>query len=251
MEELNQQAVSFALSGSWDEAVKINKKILKTNPNYIDALNRLAFAYQALGNIQKAKLTYGRVLKLDKYNNIAVKNLERLNLFKGKKKIATLKQAVNNRVDSFLEEPGKTKLISLVNLAPLSVISQLRPSQPIALCSKRKSIMVVDQNEKYVGALPDDLAFKLMRFLAAGYTYSGVIRSAEKNSVVVLIRELTRGKKYKNQPSFPAGNSDLEYVIIPPLDISEDPTLEEKKPVIPDDDFSDKEEPERENEEEN
>lgn len=248
MEELDKLAVKLALSGRWEEAVKINKKILKNNPEDTAALNRLAFAYQAQGEISKAKSAYTKVLKLDKYNNIALKNIQRLSLLKGKKKLHTFKQAVNNQLDSFLEEPGKTKVVSLVNLAPLSVISQLRPSQPVNLGCKRKSLMVFDQNEKYLGALPDDLAFKLMRFLNAGYKYNAVVRSAEKNNVVILIRELSRGKKYKNQPSFPSGNSDLEYVIIPPLDILEEPALAEKKPVLPDDDFPHKDEEEEESE---
>ncbi len=251
MDELAAQAVQAALLGNWQEAIKINKKILKNHPNDINTLNRLGYAYQAANDLVKSKSVYQKALKLDKYNAIAIKNLERLSLWKGKKRLQNGSQALSNSSDLFLEEPGKTKLIPLINLAPLSTISLLRPSQTVQLCVKRKGVVVLTEDKKYIGALPDDLAFKLMRFLKNHYQYSSFIKSAEKGSVTVFIREIKRGKRLQNQPSFPAGSSDLEYLIIQPLDVQTENENKEKHQTADDDlDDNAKEAPEDKEEEE-
>lgn len=252
MAELAQLAVSAALAGNWEEAVKINKKILKNSPSDINTLNRLAYAYQALNDLPKSKSTYQKTLKLDKYNAIATKNLERLNLWKGKKGLNNSPQNISANVSVFLEEPGKTRLVTLINLAPLSTVSLLRPSQPVELSVKRKSVLIVTDNNKYIGALPDDLAFKIMRFLKNNYKYTCFIKSADKNNVTVFLREIQRGKRLINQPSFPAGSNDLDYHIIAPIEVEQDTKTEDKHVTSADDDLSEdpKETPEEKEEEE-
>lgn len=237
MENLATQAVVAALAGNWEEAIKINKKILKTTPNDLNALNRLAYAYQVTNELVKSKTTYQKVVKLDKYNIIATKNLERLSQWKGKKRQPANLNKISTNSDIFLEEPGKTKLVTLINLAPLSTISVLRPSQPVKLCVKRKSILATDESNKYIGALPDDLAFKLMRFLKNNYKYTCFIKSSAKGNVVVFVREVQRGKRLKNQPSFPAGTSELDYLIIPPIDVTVQDKPTEKPLVTSDEDL--------------
>ncbi len=251
MEELAQLAVKAALAGNWDEAVKINKKILKNSPSDINSLNRLVYAYQALNDLTKSKSTYQKTLKLDKYNAIATKNLERLNLWKGKKGLNNSIQNISANATVFLEEPGKTKLVALINLAPLSTVSLLRPSQPVELSVKRKSVLIVTDNDKYIGALPDDLAFKIMRFLKNNYQYTCFIKSADKNSVTVFLREIQRGKRLINQPSFPAGSNDLDYHLIAPIEVAQDAKTVDKHVTSADDDLNDesKESPEEKEEE--
>lgn len=63
MTSLQNQAINTALTGDWEKAVLINKDLVKENPKDIDALNRLAFAFNILGKNKEAKLTYQRVLK--------------------------------------------------------------------------------------------------------------------------------------------------------------------------------------------
>ena len=72
-EELAQKAIHAALASEWDEAVKINKAILKENSEDIGALNRLARAYAELGKINLAKRTSAKVLRIDSHNKIAIR----------------------------------------------------------------------------------------------------------------------------------------------------------------------------------
>ena len=79
---LYQQAIDAALDSKWEEALKLNKKIIKTEPQNIDALNRQAKAYMELGKTTLAKKHYSETLKIDPYNPIAQKNLKIMKSFK-------------------------------------------------------------------------------------------------------------------------------------------------------------------------
>ena len=71
--------------------------------------------------------------------------------------------------------------------------------------------MDVRQNNTYIAALPDDISFKLGRMIAGGNTYQAIIKSVDKKSVKVLLRELTRGKKFAKQPSFTSTTSYVSF----------------------------------------
>ena len=55
MVSLKAQAVQNALTGEWTNAITINQQILQEEPNDIDTLNRLAYAFLSLGNAKDAK----------------------------------------------------------------------------------------------------------------------------------------------------------------------------------------------------
>lgn len=196
---LPQEAIDKALVQDWDGAVAVNSEILKIEEENIDALNRLAFAYAKLGVIDKAKRFYQKVLKLDPYNPIAAKNI---------KKLTTAKNGVTKSTNThmsplmFLEEPGKTKIVALVNLAPEKTLSMVSAGQEVFLKEKRHCLEVRDSENVYLGALPDDLSFKLIKFLSGGNTYHTVVKSIAKNQLIIFLRETNRGKKFVNQPSF-------------------------------------------------
>ena len=118
---LKTSAIASAMSGNWQEALKLNLQILKTDSENCEVLNRIAQAYKLLGNNKKSITTYRKVLRIDKYNVIATRNLD---ILKNRRQ-EPQPHFVNNQkanVDIFLEEPGKTKLVNLINLAPASQI---------------------------------------------------------------------------------------------------------------------------------
>ena len=78
MISLKDQAIQNALAGEWQKAVAINKSLLKEDPQDIDALNRLAFAFSILGKTKDAKTAYQKVLKIDSLNPLALRNLKRI-----------------------------------------------------------------------------------------------------------------------------------------------------------------------------
>src|SRR6266480_340873 len=130
MTPIKSQAIQTALVGDWNNAITLNQQILEAEPNDIDTLNRLAFAFLSLGQAKDAKSLYEKVLSLDMKNPIAIRNLKRLSDTKIKK----VNISLNNL---FIEEPGKTKVIELLNVADKKVISYLRSGEMIDLRIKR------------------------------------------------------------------------------------------------------------------
>jgi len=204
-DQLAQSAISAALESDWEKASRINSTILKSSPQDIDTLNRLGRALGELGQIQKATLAYRKVLRLDKYNQIALKNLQRLLSQDKRKRTITLKNGQLPELHfDFIEEPGKTKVVSLVNLASARTVFGLRPATSILLKPKRHTVVVclADQKQTYIGSLPDDLGHRLEKLLRGGNTYEGFIKSANKSLVSVFIREINRCPKFRNVSSF-------------------------------------------------
>ena len=201
-------AIGAALVQDWKKAISINTAILKSDKADIDAYCRLGFAYLKSGQFLAAKRTYQKVLGLDQYNQIATKNLKKLASLKKKDIEDIFCTTLSPMI--FLEEPGKTKIVECVHVAPSNVLSTLSAGQEITLKVKPHGVDV-RQNNTYIAALPDDISFKLGRMIAGGNTYQAIIKSVDKKSVKVLLRELTRGKKFAKQPSFTSTTSYVSF----------------------------------------
>jgi len=197
---LTDRAVNCALSQNWLEAIVVNRQILQQSPKDIGALNRLGFALLKTGKIREGKLMFEKVLKLDLYNRIAGNNI---------KKIESIKKSTSDFIRDcpvapllFLEEPGKTKIIECVNVASAQILSSLSCGQEVYFKLKKHGIDIRDAKGTYIGALPDDLSFKLLLYTKGGNQYSVNIKRIAKSCVSVFIREIKRGKKFENQSSF-------------------------------------------------
>jgi len=199
---LKDKAIQAMLLGDWKNAASLNKDLIDENPKDIDALNRLAYVFTILGKIQEAKSTYRKVLKIDVLNQIAIRNIKKLTEM-GPKQIAKSLSSIKGVTNTFLEETGKTKIISLVNTAQPKIIALLTTGQPVVITIKRSKIFVQDQNAQYLGVLPDDIGKRLIKLIKGGNTYTACIKSATEHNVCVFIKETKRTSKYKNQPSFP------------------------------------------------
>lgn len=199
---LKDKAIQAMLLGDWKNAVSLNKTLIKEDPKDIDALNRLAYAFTILGKIRDAKSTYKKVLKLDILNQIAIRNIKKLTDM-GPKQIAKSLSSIRGVNNTFLEETGKTKIISLVNTAQPKIITLLTTGQPVIIIIKRSKIFVQNQNNQYLGVLPDDIGRRLIKLINGGNTYTACIKSATEHNVCVFVKETKRVSKYKNQPSFP------------------------------------------------
>lgn len=204
-----QDAIDAALAQNWNDAVRINATLLKQNKENVNVLNRLGFAYLQLGQITTAKKTFQKVIKLDAYNQIAIKNVKKLNLVRQKD---LKKTSLSQRSPMmFLEEPGKTKIVECVNTATLQALASACPGDEVTLKTKNHAVEVRTSNDIYLGALPDDVAFRLIKFIGGGNTYAVHIKSVGKNSLVLFVRELSRGKRFLNQPSFASTGIYVPY----------------------------------------
>ena len=205
MTPLKAQAIQTALMGDWHNAILLNQSLLEENPDDIDTLNRLGFAYASAGNTKEAKDTYQKVLQLDNQNPIALRNLKRLS-GNSNNTASNHQAAVTNISSLFIEEPGKTKVIELLNIADKKVIAPLRSGENLTLSVKRMKIFLHDLNKQYIGMLPDDIGRRLIRFMEGGNEYEAYIKSVDNNKVTIFAREVKRVSQFATQPSFPASD---------------------------------------------
>ncbi len=200
---LEQQAVDAAMNAHWKEAVEFNKKISRLDKNNLGAQLRLGYAYIQMSKLKEAKTSYRKVLRLQKGNQIAEENLERIKILelRGSKKIP--KKEVRLDPNLFLELPGKTKSSTLVNLGQKNTMAHLVIGQQVYLKPKRRKMEIRTEANDYIGALPDDLSRRLLLFIKAGSQYSTFIKDVSLSRIVVFIREDKRGKKVMRYTSFP------------------------------------------------
>lgn len=230
MNTLVTQAISAALSSDWKRAIDCNEQLLSQQEADIDALSRLAFAYTQTGEAEKAKKLYKKILTLDRYNFIAQKNFDKLTALGAKAgSLSTGRKSRTISPQLFLEEPGRTKIVILINPAPLTTLSKLRISDAVYLHPKKHTVEIRDEENKYIGALPDDITYRLLRFLKAGNTYEVYVKNVQKNSISVFIKEIKRGKKFLNQPTFHTSSSDYTSSTPRELKAALDQAEEEKE----------------------
>lgn len=216
-------AIRAALNSDWKEAIRINTLLLKKDTYTLDALSRLAFAYMKTGQLLLAKNTYQKVLKLDQYNHIALKNLQKLSSLK--KKHIEKEHGTGMSPMMFLEEPGKTKIVECIHLAPVTVLSTLSAGQEMLLKPKNHCVEIRTPANTYVAALPDDLSFKLIKLIAAGNTYHVLIKSVDKKTLKVMLREIVRGKRFEHQPTFIATTSYTPFARVTPASTHDMPDM--------------------------
>ena len=198
-EFLEKQALEAAKRSDWKKAIKINQLYLKAKPKNTAALNRLARAFDETGYRHKAVCTYKKVLEIDKYNQIADRNLKKLSITLKNLKNWAKKTAVDV---SFLEEKGKTKVIRLIRTAEPEILTTLHFAEELQLVSKRKSVIIKDCLERYVGALPDDVGFRLNRLIEKGNCYAAWVKNVEDRKITIFIRELHCCPELNQTPSF-------------------------------------------------
>ncbi len=209
-QSLSKLAIDAALDCRWNDALKFNKQILKLDPQNIDALNRQARVFMELGRGNLAKKNYLEVLKIDPYNPIALKNLKIIKSFKSKGVSNLSAENGYNKLSPsfkvqpslFLQEPGKTKVVSLLKVAEPQKLSKAFCGMQVFMIFKNRKTAVVDGDKNYLGVLPDDISHHLLRLSRGGNKYELFIKSIKVNGLSVLVKETHRSKRFKNQPSF-------------------------------------------------
>lgn len=203
IEDLEKKAIDLAMNNQWQEAIKLNKKIIQLDSKNLSAFLRLGFAYLQLNELKQAKACYQKALKIQPGNMIAQENLEKIKVLEEKKiKITASKEAILDP-NLFLEVPGKTTLVRLINLGQKNILAQLATGQKVELKIKRRKIEIRTEKNQYIGTLPDDLSQRLIFFLKAKSIYSTFIKEVSLKNVIVFIKEEKKGDKVKQFISFP------------------------------------------------
>jgi len=210
-----QQSIDAAVNGNWNIAIKLNKAIIQESPDDLAAHLRLGFAYLQSNKLRLAKKEFQNVLKLQPKNNIAEEHLEKIDILTSKKK----KRHENNAQydpDLFIEIPGKTRTVRLVNLGRKEDLAGVSIGEQLLLKVKRRRLEVRTTQDEYIGNLPDDISKRMSYFMSDNSTYSTHVKEINLSDVVVFIRELTKGKKVGQYPSFPSNPhvmlSDIQHL---------------------------------------
>lgn len=185
----HQEAIHYALEGNWELAVEVNLVILDEDQDNVAALNRLGRAYTELGQKDAAKTVYQKVLEVDKYNSIALKNIKLL----PHQKIGS--DGIIFSKEDFIEELGLTKTTSLIKVADRETLLSLVCKQLLQLTPRGRLIGVTTMDNLYIGCLPDDLSLRLQILENKGYVYTVCLKSATDNAVSIFLRETKRPTK--------------------------------------------------------
>lgn len=196
-----KQAIALAVQGRWQEAIAVNKNLLESFPNDVDACNRLGRAYMELGEYSQARDAYEKASELDPYNNIAQKNLDRLTRLN--EPSANLKPGVH-RVEpqQFIEEVGKSGTVNLLRLAPAQVLAKTVAGEKVNLKTNGANLIVENLDGEYLGQVDPRYGNRLIKLLAGGNRYSAAIISSKEDAVTVIIREVYQDPGQAGQHSF-------------------------------------------------
>ncbi len=203
MHEIQDKAIKAALSGDWELAVEINLEILDSSPQNIPALNRLGRAYTELGQKEAAKDAYTQVLKIDKYDTIATKNLKLLPHQKSNLSEVELAE------EDFIELPGITKSTLLIKVASRDILLSLSCKQKLNLVPRTRLVSVITGKNICIGCLPDDLSLRIKNLIKSGYEYTACLKGASDNTATIFIRELKRPKRSSATPTFSRSSAHI------------------------------------------
>ena len=207
-----EQAVNLALRSRWDEAIGVNESILSLFPDDADAYNRLGKAYTELGRYAEARDAYDHTVKIDAFNTIARKNLQRLASLRREpppmaaEPVPTTGEA---RVfpQLFLETMGKTGTTLLVSPADPETLARATAGAPVNLVTDGNDLAVHSQRGDRLGYVEPRMAQRLLRFMKAGNRYAAAITSLDAQNVKVIIRETFQHASMAGRVSFPPRRS--------------------------------------------
>lgn len=193
-QSLEVSAINAAKKGDWASAVSINREIIDDAPGSVAAFNRLGFAYLQMGKLRQAQSAFQAVLRLEKHNLIAQKQLTNI-----KNKIISTPQF---QARNFVEEPSKSKIIALNRLASKQILLELHIGQELVLKPKNRFISVEASDKTYIGSLPEDISLRLSQLIITGNRYLCQVHSNSINSCTVFIREIYQAPANQHKLSF-------------------------------------------------
>jgi len=197
----SKQAIALAMQGRWKEAVVANKSIVENFPNDVDAYNRLGRAYIELGEYSLAREAYSLAVKLDPYNTIAKRNLDRLAHLEG---MAGLESAYRKvEPQHFIKEAGKAGVVSLQRLAPKEIRAKMVAGDRVYLKIDGSSLVVQNNHGEYLGQVEPKHGQRLIRLMAGGNQYTAVIVSSAEEIMTVIIREVYQDPSQAGHVAFP------------------------------------------------
>jgi tetratricopeptide (TPR) repeat protein len=200
-----EQAIELALESKWEEAAALNRTIVNAAPTDVDAWNRLGKALLELGRFREAFESYGRSLELDPINQIAKRNLDRLEGLKDQE-VSRGPSIARVAQDLFIEEVGKTGVTTL-RIASIDLMPTLTSGDEVYLKPLDDAISVESADGDYLGQIEPKLGLRLLRLMEGGSQYAAAVKSLAEQDVDLIIKETYRHPS-QTRPSFQASSNE-------------------------------------------
>ena len=193
-------AIQLAMGNRWEEAVQVNRSILTVFPNDTDSYNRLGKALMELGRYNEAKKAYRKALELDATNQIARKNLDRLNALAK----AGVEQGGTAKVDPtlFIEAMGRST-ITTIEKPVANALAKLNAGDRVELHPEGNTLAVETAGGEFVGAVEPKLGLRLIRLMQGGNQYAAAVTSLSQDECRIIIKETHQDPSQAGRPSFP------------------------------------------------
>ena len=200
----SKQAIALAMEGRWREAVTANQSLIESFPDDVDAFNRLGRAHMELGEYALARQAYQKAVKVDPYNTIARKNLNRLSRL-GKTEVDSSRGGQEKvEPQQFIEEVAKAGVVNLRRLASPDVLAKTVAGNRVNLKLDGPRLIVENSHGEYLGQVEPRHGQRLTKLMEGGNRYIGSIISSSEEAVRVIIREVFRHPSQAGLPSFPS-----------------------------------------------
>ena len=200
-----EQAIQLATQSRWEDAEQLNRQLLASFPEDVDANNRLGKALTELGRYGEARAAYTRAVELDPANGIARRNLARLaTLGDGS---AAPPPAAKVDPSLFVEETGKSGVTVLQQPAG-PALARMTAGDLVKLRRQDTSLIVENARGDFLGMIEPRVALRLIKLMDGGNTYSAAIASLNDHTCRVMIRETYQHPSQSGKLSFPPMASD-------------------------------------------
>lgn len=203
---LVERALDLANEGRWDEAEQVNRDIIARGKPDVTAINRLGKALAEQHRYAEALDAYKQALEIDATNQIAGKNVTRLELLSTQPvpaegdRIARTQQA---RQTMFIEEPGRSAMLTVESDSPQHVLAKMIPGDHLTLQVKGEAVAVYTWDNEFVGFLPARDGQRLAMLMEGGNQYQAAVASVMEGAVRVVVRETHRSPENGTRLSFP------------------------------------------------
>ena len=235
--ELSREAIALALKGEWEQAASVNRTILDSFEQDVDAMNRLGKALMELGQYSEAREVLDTVTRTAPYNTIAKKNLARLGQLESAPAPNKPVRKAAGAPQRFIEESGKSAKTVLRKPAPTHVIARIAPSEPVTLGVEHDVIKAYTRDDEYLGQIEPKLAGRIVRLMRGGNRYECAIVGVRGEAITVIICESFRHRSLQKVCSFPSktkleqrgflNESLARYTLNEDLDDDEEGVIEE------------------------
>ena len=202
--DLDREAVGLAMKGEWERAVEVNKAILELFADDVETMNRLAKAQIELGSYEEAREVLDRVRSVAPYNNIARKNLARLDQMRSTNSAATRHaRKAAGAPQLFIGESGKSATTVLGHTPRDLSLASISPGDPVSLAVEHHGISVYSQDGDFLGQIEPRLGHRLARLIEGGNTYESAVIGVHDDGISIIIHETFRHRSLQNVASFP------------------------------------------------